>query len=85
MKMKINAMILGIVTLFASVSCGQKTDNQKINKKMNEEKVNTVGLETVTFGAGCFWCTEAVFQEVTGVVKVESGYANGCKRDRLIL
>jgi peptide-methionine (S)-S-oxide reductase len=77
MKTKINALILGIITLFTSVSCGQKTENQKIKNKMNEEKVNLAGTEMVTFGAGCFWCTEAVFQEVSGVVKVESGYANG--------
>jgi peptide-methionine (S)-S-oxide reductase len=77
MKTKINSLILGIVTLFTSVSCGQKTENQKINKKMNEEKVNMEAMETITFGAGCFWCVEAVFQQVEGVVKVESGYSNG--------
>ena len=30
-----------------------------------------------TFGAGCFWCTEAVFLNVKGVLKVESGYSGG--------
>jgi peptide-methionine (S)-S-oxide reductase len=34
-------------------------------------------LETITLGGGCFWCTEAVFVEVLGVVDVESGYSNG--------
>lgn len=34
-------------------------------------------LETLTLGGGCFWCTEAVFVRVKGVVDVESGYCNG--------
>jgi peptide-methionine (S)-S-oxide reductase len=34
-------------------------------------------LDTATFGAGCFWCTEAQFQQLEGVVKVESGYSGG--------
>lgn len=34
-------------------------------------------LKTVTFGAGCFWCTEAVFLSVKGVTKVVSGYSGG--------
>ena len=34
-------------------------------------------LDTATFGAGCFWCVEAQFQMLDGVVKVESGFSGG--------
>lgn len=34
-------------------------------------------LDTITLGGGCFWCLEAVYELVDGVVSVESGYANG--------
>ena len=34
-------------------------------------------LQTITLGGGCFWCTEAVYVKVRGVLDVESGYSNG--------
>jgi len=34
-------------------------------------------LQTLTLGGGCFWCTEAVYGQVRGVMDVESGYCNG--------
>ncbi|HZJ61283.1 MAG TPA: peptide-methionine (S)-S-oxide reductase MsrA [Chitinophagaceae bacterium] len=34
-------------------------------------------IETATFGSGCFWCTEAIFKELEGVVSVMPGYSGG--------
>ncbi|MEJ7913251.1 MAG: peptide-methionine (S)-S-oxide reductase MsrA [Chitinophagaceae bacterium] len=34
-------------------------------------------VDTATFATGCFWCTEAVFEGLNGVLKVTSGYSNG--------
>jgi peptide-methionine (S)-S-oxide reductase len=41
------------------------------------EIVMSDSLSTITLGGGCFWCTEAVFVGVKGIVDVESGYSNG--------
>jgi peptide-methionine (S)-S-oxide reductase len=39
--------------------------------------METKNLETATLGAGCFWCVEAVFDDLRGVESVESGYSGG--------
>ena len=37
--------------------------------------------ETATLGGGCFWCIEAVYEDIEGVLSVKSGYAGGAKPD----
>ena len=39
--------------------------------------LNITDMEKATFGSGCFWCTEAMFQRLNGVSNVKSGYAGG--------
>src|ERR671928_1161107 len=45
---------------------------------MSASLINTTDkTDTATFGTGCFWCTEAIFEQLEGVVKVTSGYMGG--------
>ncbi|WP_096663755.1 peptide-methionine (S)-S-oxide reductase MsrA [Polaromonas sp. AET17H-212] len=44
---------------------------------MTQDPSSGTSLQTITLGGGCFWCTEAVFVQVRGIVDVESGYSNG--------
>ena len=41
------------------------------------DPLNATTTTTITLGGGCFWCTEAVYERVRGVLRVESGYTNG--------
>ena len=45
------------------------------NFTSSEEKLNQI--EIATLGAGCFWCVEAVFERIDGVIDVVSGYTGG--------
>lgn len=61
------------LTISACAQSGKSKDKVPGDMEVN----NNVKTEKATFGGGCFWCTEAQFQYLDGVTKVESGYAGG--------
>jgi peptide-methionine (S)-S-oxide reductase len=77
MKLIFTGALVTLATLF---SCAQKQKAKKdISKNMTTNtngSVNTA-TDTATFGTGCFWCTEAIFQQLEGVVSATSGYSGG--------
>lgn len=70
MKSIIQLLIAGLIVAF-SVTVIDAQNNAK-TIKMEQTK-----YETVTLGAGCFWCVEAIYNRVNGVISATSGYAGG--------
>ena len=68
MKTILLTILFPVTTIFFSCAQEQKT---------NTQTMTTNNLETTIFGGGCFWCTEAVFQNTEGVKGVTPGYSGG--------
>jgi len=75
---KLKIALLLLAGLVAGCSAGD-SGGTNANDKVTFFAVPAVpeGDEVITLGAGCFWCTEAIFQQVPGVVSVTSGYSGG--------
>lgn len=69
--------ILTILLVISTVNCGETRSNNKM--KENDMTMNNPAAitDTATFGQGCFWCAEAIFERVEGVKSVVCGYAGG--------
>jgi peptide-methionine (S)-S-oxide reductase len=77
--MKYLLLMIGIMPASILLSCAQKNNNNNLKaNNMNQDTVITSPHKQIaTLGTGCFWCTEAVFQQLKGVNKVTSGYSGG--------
>jgi peptide-methionine (S)-S-oxide reductase len=77
----LKVLFISVVSFMGLSSCAQK--NNKSNTKKDPKVMTTantsttLSMDTATFGTGCFWCTEAIFQQLEGVEKVTSGYSGG--------
>jgi len=76
-------LFISVVSFMGLSSCAQKDNSANTKKDIKAMTTNNTNsstsntLDTATFGTGCFWCTEAIFQQLEGVEKVTSGYSGG--------
>ncbi|MBM4313311.1 MAG: peptide-methionine (R)-S-oxide reductase MsrB [Deltaproteobacteria bacterium] len=70
-----NKRVLLIAILLLSLGCDRGNTGDKEVKRLIME--TNAGTATATFAGGCFWCVEADFEKVPGVLKVISGYTGG--------
>ena len=76
--MKIIAPLLTILLLLQCTQySGKEMDENNKKKRANMDDETTLMTDTITLGSGCFWCVEAIFEQLKGVQSVESGYSGG--------
>lgn len=74
----VTKLLFSLVGLSTMIACNSEK-NYRIMSASQNNALDSV--QTATFGTGCFWCTEAVFEQLTGVTKVTSGYMGGTKEN----
>jgi peptide-methionine (S)-S-oxide reductase len=78
MKRNIYLLIISIIFIqLFPVYMQNESNAQSKTSNLNKKEKNMYGVETATFGSGCFWCSEAIFERVKGVTSVVSGYSGG--------
>ena len=71
------AISIGLFLLFATGIVMQSPNKPEQITQKAKKMISTEKLATATLAGGCFWCIEAIFQQVDGVIQVKSGYTGG--------
>jgi peptide-methionine (S)-S-oxide reductase len=70
--------LAGFILIFImSLQTSSCSNYQPVKQSVNDIAMSQNNFDTITLGAGCFWCVEAIFQQLKGVHTVESGYSGG--------
>jgi peptide-methionine (S)-S-oxide reductase len=79
---KAKLAVLALITFSLSLqSCGQNSETKIASSPKTIQTVDNGNLETITLAGGCYWCIEAIYQRLDGVVKVQSGFTGGTMKN----
>lgn len=71
-------LLVAAMSVMTFGGCENKSTNTQSENKSETGVIQKMdNLQKATFGSGCFWCTEAIFENLNGVYSVVSGYAGG--------
>ena len=75
--LSIAALVAGGFVMAETKTTDEKTTDKSAEETAEGKDARDAKLEKITFGSGCFWCTEAFFSELKGVNSAVSGYSGG--------
>lgn len=75
-KKPMKSLLSLALAIIVTASCAQQPSDKTKTTDNSKKGMNTK-TETITFGSGCFWCVEAIFQQLDGVISATSGYSGG--------
>jgi peptide-methionine (S)-S-oxide reductase len=82
-KLSVTLCVICLVNFIACAQPGKKENmtTPLSSSQDNPSKTSAAGMDTATLANGCFWCTEAIFEQLDGVISATSGYTGGATKN----